>query len=481
MHAPVLVNGPLPNTRAQHGIFRSQSTAQAFLRWCNLPAPLPRCCFVCGEDVRVEDVTRLTAPFSFRRETTICAEIDEAGEVVPRVEPCDHGDALSAGAILALYDFGMDLLDDLRRSGFRQSYRVCYRSNEMGYAAAIVAFVARSEPVGCGFEGGRPEVMTDRIAIVVPCYRVSGAIVGVVRSALAHADAVFCVDDACPEHSGERIQQEIDDARVQVLFNESNLGVGGAVKAGYRSALAAGYRVIVKLDGDGQMDAAMIPLLVQPILDGESDYCKGNRFYDLAYLKSMPVLRLFGNSLLSLLTKVSSGYWQTMDPTNGFTAIGSEALVTLPLDRVSNGYFFESDMLFRLNVSRAVVTDVPMRARYGGEQSSLRITRVIGPFLLGNTRNLFKRIFYNYFLRDFNVGSLQLILGLILLGFGATTGIAAWNQSIDTGIPATAGTVMLSGLPVIVGFQLLLSFLHYDIQNTPKQALGRFRFGDGGH
>ena len=323
--------------------------------------------------------------------------------------------------------------------------------------------------------------MKDSIAIVIPCYRVSGPIVTVVRQALVHADAVFCVDDACPENSGERIQQEIHDPRVQVLFNERNLGVGGAVKAGYRAALKAGHQVIVKLDGDGQMDAGLIPLLVQPVLDGESDYCKGNRFYDLAYLKGMPALRLFGNSLLSLLTKVSSGYWQTVDPTNGFTAIGAQALATLPLDRVSDGYFFESDMLFRLNVSRAVVTDVPMRARYGDEQSSLRVTRVIGPFLLGNMRNLFKRIFYNYFLRDFNVGTLQLVVGLILLGFGVVTGIAAWNESIETGIPATAGTVMLSGLPVIVGFQLLLSFLHYDIQNTPKQALGRFRIRDGGN
>jgi dolichol-phosphate mannosyltransferase len=323
--------------------------------------------------------------------------------------------------------------------------------------------------------------MNDRIAIVIPCYRVSGSVLEVVREALAYADAVFCVDDACPEKSGELIEREIDDPRVRVQFNASNLGVGGAVKAGYRSALAEGFEVIVKLDGDGQMDPSLIPVLVQPILDGQSDYCKGNRFFDLTYLRGMPALRLFGNSVLSLLTKVSSGYWQTVDPTNGFTAIGGHVLAALPLDRVSDGYFFESDMLFRLNVSRAVVTDVPMRAQYGDEPSSLRIGRVIGPFLLGNTRNLFKRIFYNYFLRDFNIGSLQLLIGLAVLAFGGITGIAAWKHSIETGVPATAGTVMLSGLPVIVGFQLLLSFLQYDIQNTPKQALGRFRMRDRGH
>jgi glycosyltransferase involved in cell wall biosynthesis len=311
------------------------------------------------------------------------------------------------------------------------------------------------------------------IAIVIPCYRVSDSIAGVVRSALEHADLVICVDDACPEHSGRLVQSEFKDDRVKVLFNERNLGVGGAVKAGYREALATGSAVVVKLDGDGQMDPSLIPLLAQPILAGESDFCKGNRFHEVHYLRGMPALRVLGNSVLSMFTKVSSGYWQIFDPTNGYTAIGAHVLAALPLDRISDGYFFESDMLFRLNVSRAVVTDVPMSAHYGDEVSSLRIGRIIGPFLLGNFRNLGKRIFYNYFLRDFNIASLQLVLGSILFLFGFVTGIVAWSRSIETGFPASAGTVMLAGLPVILGFQLLLSFLNFDIQNQPRQPLGR--------
>ena len=316
--------------------------------------------------------------------------------------------------------------------------------------------------------------MNQKIAIVIPCYRVRDSIVRVVESALDHAELIICVDDACPEESGRLIEKEINDPRVKVLFNERNLGVGGAVKAGYRAALKAGFDVIVKLDGDGQMDPSLIPVLVQPIFDAKSDYCKGNRFHELEYLINMPALRLFGNSMLSLLTKLSSGYWQILDPTNGFTAIGSHVLATIPLDKVSDGYFFESDMLFRLNVSRAVVTDIPMKACYGDETSSLRIGRVLGPFLFGNLRNLFKRIFYNYFLRDFNVASLQLVAGFIALLFGLVTGVSAWSLSIESGIPASAGTVMLSGLPTIIGFQLLLSFLNFDIQNVPRHALGGF-------
>jgi len=315
--------------------------------------------------------------------------------------------------------------------------------------------------------------MNQAIAIVIPCYRVRDSIVDVVRGALAHADRVICVDDACPDASGRAVEEAFDDPRVRVLFNERNLGVGGAVKVGYRAALEAGAAVVVKLDGDGQMDPAEVPRLVRPILARDSDYCKGNRFHELGYLKSMPALRVFGNSVLSLLTKLSSGYWQILDPTNGFTAIGAPALATLPLDRVSDGYFFESDLLFRLNVARAVVTDVPMSARYGSEVSGLRIGRIVGPFLFGHLRNLGKRIFYNYFLRDFSVASLQLVVGTMLFGFGFVTGVLAWSRSIESGVPASAGTVMLAGLPVILGFQLLLSFLSYDIQNQPRQPLVR--------
>ena len=317
--------------------------------------------------------------------------------------------------------------------------------------------------------------MSAKIAIVIPCYRVSDSIIRVVRGAMDHADMIICVDDACPQNSGRLVEQEIHDPKVSVLFNPQNLGVGGAVKAGYRAALEAKCDVVVKLDGDGQMDPGLVPLLVQPILDAESDYCKGNRFFELEYLRDMPALRLFGNSMLSLFTKLSSGYWQILDPTNGFTAIGFQALSAIPLEKVSDGYFFESDMLLRLNVARAVVSDMPMRALYSDETSSLRIGRVLGPFLLGNLRNLCKRIFYNYFLRDFNVASLQLVAGFIIGMFGLVTGISAWTRSIETGVPASAGTVMLAGLPFIIGFQLLLSFLNYDIQNAPRRALASFK------
>ncbi len=317
-------------------------------------------------------------------------------------------------------------------------------------------------------------IVNPALAIVIPCYRVSDSIVEVVKGALAHAGTVYCVDDACPQQSGKRVEAVfIDEQRVRVLFNAQNLGVGGAVKAGYQAALADGFQIVVKLDGDGQMDSSRIPDLVYPISEQLSDYCKGNRFYELEYLRGMPATRLLGNSLLSGLSKLSSGYWQVVDPTNGFTAISAAALKLIPLNKVSNGYFFESDLLFRLNLARAVVTDIPMPARYGNEVSSLRVGRIILPFLLGHLRNLSKRVFYSYFLRDFSIASLQLIAGSLLFAFGMMVGAEAWSASVRTGITATAGTVMLAGLPIILGFQLLLSFLNYDIQNQPGLPLAR--------
>jgi dolichol-phosphate mannosyltransferase len=311
------------------------------------------------------------------------------------------------------------------------------------------------------------------IAVIVPCYRVRDSILQVVRDGLDNADAVYCVDDACPEESGRLVESEFDDERVRVIFADQNGGVGSAMKIGYKAALDDGHDIMVKLDGDGQMDASLIPRFTAPIEDGKADYCKGNRFHELDYLEGMPAIRLFGNSVLSLLTKVSSGYWKIFDPTNGYTAIHASVLKLLPLDKLHNRYFFESDMLFRLNISRAVVWDIPMRALYGNEQSSLHIRHQVLPFLFGHMKNFFKRTFYTYFLRDFNIATLQLLAGLGFGLFGLIFGLSAWSQSINSGVEATAGTVMLAAMPSIIAVQFLLSFLNYDIQNVPIHPLSK--------
>lgn len=263
------------------------------------------------------------------------------------------------------------------------------------------------------------------------------------------------------------------DTRVRVLRNTSNLGVGGAVMAGYRAAIDDGMDVIVKVDGDGQMDPELIPLFVDPIVCGEADYTKGNRFFDLEKVRAMPSVRLFGNAVLSFMTKLSSGYWDVFDPTNGYTAIHRDAARHLPFDKISRRYFFETDMLFRLNTIRAVVVDVPMDAKYGDEVSNLKISKIAGEFLLKHLRNFGKRIFYNYYLRDMSLASFELPLGLLMLGFGVGFGSYSWLASAERGVSATAGTVMLAAIPLLMGLQFVLAFISNDISSVPRRPLHR--------
>jgi dolichol-phosphate mannosyltransferase len=313
--------------------------------------------------------------------------------------------------------------------------------------------------------------MVEMIAAVIPAYRVKNKILDVISGIGSEVHKIYVIDDKCPDESGLFVQQNCKDNRVQVIFHDKNKGVGGAVKSGYRKALTDNCNIVVKIDGDGQMDTSLIPQFIHPIIIGEADYVKGNRFFNLSSLSRMPGIRVFGNSMLSIINKFVNGYWNIMDPTNGFTAIHRTALSFLELDKISDTYFFESDMLFRLGTIRAVVYDIPMHAKYADEESSLNIAIILFQFPLKYLTRYFKRIFYNYFLRDFNAGTIELIVGSLLFIFGVIEGLYHWIQSIESHIAATSGTVMLAALPTILGFQLLISGLQYDIRNLPVKPL----------
>lgn len=308
------------------------------------------------------------------------------------------------------------------------------------------------------------------ITVVIPCYKVSDSILEVLQSIPSYVHKIIVVDDACPDGSGRLVQESSKDKRVEVIFNDTNLGVGGAVIAGYRKALSyESTQVVVKLDGDGQMDASRIESLVAPIIRQEADYTKGNRFSSLEDLEAMPKIRIFGNAVLSIFSKFSTGYWNITDPTNGFTAIHRSVLERIKLEKLRTGFFFESDMLFRLAIIRAVVVDVPMPAQYGAEKSNLNIRKVIVEFPHRHAVNLFKRTFYNYYLREWNIATFELPLGLLLFWFGFGFGISSWITASAAGVPATTGQVMLSAVPVILGTQLILAFLNYDVAAVPRR------------
>ena len=227
--------------------------------------------------------------------------------------------------------------------------------------------------------------------------------------------------------------------------------------------------IVIKIDGDGQMDVNYMQKLIQPILDGKADYTKGNRFTDFKALRAMPKVRLFGNSGLSFLVKAASGYWNLMDPTNGYTAINKHALEELDLDNIAKRYFFESDMLINLNIENAVVVDVEIPAKYGDEESSLSITKTLVGFPPKLFKGLCKRIFLKYFIYDFNMLSLYLVVGLPMLFFGIVFGSIKWIEAIVNNIETSTGTIMLAVLPIILGTQFILQAIQIDMNNIPRK------------
>jgi glycosyltransferase involved in cell wall biosynthesis len=306
--------------------------------------------------------------------------------------------------------------------------------------------------------------------LVIPCYKVTAHILRVIEKTPPWIEGIVCVDDACPDASGDFIEANAKDPRVVVVRCPQNLGVGGATMAGYHEAAQRGAQVLVKVDGDDQMNLGYVPQLVAPILLGEADYTKGNRFTSISHLQQMPTVRVLGNAVLSFAAKLSTGYWNIFDPTNGFTAIEAQVARMVMEKRVSQRFFFETDLLYHLGTLRAVVRDVPMPARYGDEVSNLRIGAVIGPFALKHLRNFLQRVLGQYFVRDFHAASLELVFGLFSLLFGV--GYAANYLATRTpGQAASAGVVMAAALPVILGAQFLLQALNFDVLNVPTRPI----------
>lgn len=313
-----------------------------------------------------------------------------------------------------------------------------------------------------------------KIAVVIPCYKVAKHILTVIKQLDQSISMIYIIDDQCPEHSGKIVLEKFaHNPKIKVIFHPKNQGVGGAILTGYKAAFEDQIDIIIKIDGDGQMDSNLIPSFILPIIQNKADYTKGNRFFYLESLYKMPKLRIFGNAILSLMSKLSTGYWNCFDPTNGYTAIRGNIIPYLPFNKISKRYFFESDMLFRLNIIRAVVIDIPMDSKYEDETSQLKIKKIIPEFILKHSINFIKRIFYNYYLRDVSIASIELPLGIILFIFGISFGLIHWKESIVSHHLSSSGTVMLAALSILTSLQFILSFLSIDINSTPKYVLQR--------
>jgi glycosyltransferase involved in cell wall biosynthesis len=309
-----------------------------------------------------------------------------------------------------------------------------------------------------------------KVAVVIPCYRVADKIARVVSQLPDWVDHVIVVDDYCPEKSTRHI---IPQLRVHIHQHEINKGVGGAMISGYREALLLGADLVVKMDGDDQMDPAQLPALVYPVAAAYCDLAKGNRFFHLRELGSMPLIRRVGNLGLTLLTKMASGHWHMSDPTNGFFCIHRVALERLDLGSLSRRYFFETSLLIQLNIARATVLDIAMPARYGDEGSSLSIRRALFGFPPRLIAGFMHRVVWRYFVHDINATTICMVVGVILFCFGVSFGAWRWLVGMETGIFQSAGTVALSVLPTIVGTQFMLQALLLDVMDRPDTPLCR--------
>ncbi|NOT54640.1 MAG: glycosyltransferase family 2 protein [Deltaproteobacteria bacterium] len=307
------------------------------------------------------------------------------------------------------------------------------------------------------------------IAVVIPAYRVALLIADVIARIPPEVAHIIVVDDASPDHL-QAVLQQLPDPRLFVLSHHANRGVGGAMKTGFAKALDLEADIIVKIDGDGQMDPRLIPQFVAPILAGHADMSKGNRFVHFAYIRKMPLIRRVGNVALSFLTKVASGYWRVFDPCNGYLAIRASLVRSLDVHRLSDRYFFEISLLCEMYFARAVVEDIPMLPVYGDETSSLRPWRMIVNFAPKLMGRMLYRIGMSYFLRDFNVVSLLLATGMPAFGFGVAWSVYHWGHSMHVQQFTSTGTVMIGVLAIVLGFQLLLQALALDVANEPGRA-----------
>ncbi|MDX1769670.1 MAG: glycosyltransferase family 2 protein [Arenibacter troitsensis] len=309
-----------------------------------------------------------------------------------------------------------------------------------------------------------------KIAVVIPFYNASNEILLVISKLPDYIQNVIIVDDQSPTPLPKGDIEKLVPSKTTVNFleNQTNLGVGGATKRGFEEAIAIGAEIIIKVDADDQMDLSYLPELLDPLIANKCDVAKGNRFRDLKALRSMPLARRIGNLGLSFLIKSATGYWHNFDPTNGFLALKTDVVKKLDFSKLANRYYFETSLLSQLYFEKAAIKDVAMPAIYGEEKSSMKIWQM--PFVFGArlTNTFIKRIVKEYFLYDFNIGSVYLLFGFPLFMFGLIFGISEWIYYASINTFAPTGTIMIVTLSIILGFQLILQAIQYDIINAPK-------------
>ena len=303
------------------------------------------------------------------------------------------------------------------------------------------------------------------VAVVVPAYDEQELIATTLAGIPEFVDRVYVVDDASRDATAERALGG-GDPRVEVIRHERNQGVGAAIRTGYLQAATERMDVTAVMAADNQMDPADLEAIVLPVARGEADYAKANRLISGQAWQLIPRTRYLGNAVLSMLTKIASGYWHVADSQSGYTAIALPTLEALDLERVYGGYGFPNDMLVHLNVWNARVRDVPSRPVYGvGERSGIRYWRVIPAISWLLLKGFFWRLGQKYVIRDFHPLVFFYALGILMVLVGIGLGIAETVLRI-LGNDVSVGTVVLIALLLIAGSQLTLFAMWFDMESN---------------
>lgn len=304
-----------------------------------------------------------------------------------------------------------------------------------------------------------------RVAVVVPAHNEEKLILRVLETLPDWVDCVVVVDDHSSDRTAEKVRQRMqEDPRVSLVSHPANRGVGAAMASGYRAAMEKNCDVAVVMAGDAQMDPAELPDIVRPVAEGRVDYAKGNRlFYGKAWVL-IPRTRYIGNAILSLLTKIASGYWHVADSQCGYTAISREALASMDLDALYPRYGVPNDILVKLNIDNRRVCDVPIRPVYNvGEVSEIRVPRVVVTISKLLLRSFFNRLVEKYVIRDFHPMIFFYVLGLIAFPAGFLAGTYLWLYRVFTG-PVAATSAMFAAFLTISGLQFLLFAMLFDME-----------------
>jgi glycosyltransferase involved in cell wall biosynthesis len=303
------------------------------------------------------------------------------------------------------------------------------------------------------------------VAVVVPAHDEERLIGETISGIPAFVDRIYVVDDASRDATAERARAS-GDTRVDVVSHEQNRGVGAAIVTGYKRAAADGCDVVCVMAGDNQMDPADLETLVAPVARGEVDYAKANRLVSGEAWTLIPRTRYLGNAVLSLLTKIASGYWHVADSQSGYTAISRGMLEQLDLDRVYTGYGFPNDFLVHLNVWNARVRDFPSRPVYGvGERSGIRYRKVVPRISWLLVKGFFWRLREKYVIRDFHPLVFFYALGFLATLAGFILGCIELGYRL-AGYEVSVGTVVLIALLVISGSQFTLFAMWFDMESN---------------